>query len=90
MANKLIEQGNFDKSLHFNIPDCDAFGNPIELPPGFRFLGKNSDDYDKIEKEDFHFDIYGGWVQGHSSFYNGEYYYIHQGGRWKAWARKNK
>ena len=87
--NKLILDGNFDSKIHSNKKGCDAYGNPIELPDGYRFLGKISDGkWDKIQKSDLHFDIYGGWVDGHGTFYNGTNYYIHEEGRWKAWARK--
>jgi len=90
MANQLILEGNFDNCVHTNKKTCDAFGNLIELPDGFRFLGKSQEDWDKIQKDDIHFDIYAGWVCGHSSYYNGTYHYIHEEGRWKAWARLNK
>lgn len=89
MANKLIETGNFDKSIHTLKEGCDAFGNPIELPEGYRFLGKIKDgEWDKIQKGDLHFDIYRGWTDGHGTYCNGTNYYIHQEGRWRAWARK--
>ena len=87
--NKLILEGNFDSKIHSNKKGCDAYGNPIELPDGYRFLGKISDGkWDKIQKGDLHFDIYGGWVNGHGTFCNGTNHYIHEEGRWKAWARK--
>jgi hypothetical protein len=89
MANQLILEGNFDKSIHTYKKRCDAFGNPIELPEGYRFLGKIKDgEWDKIQKGDLHFDIYGGWTDGHGTYCNGTNYYIHQEGRWMAWARK--
>ena len=89
MVNQLIETGNLDKSIHTLKNGCDAFGNTIELPEGYRFLGKIKDgEWDKIQKDDLHFDIYGGWVAGHGTYYNGTNYYIHQEGRWRAWARK--
>lgn len=89
MANQLILEGNFDPKIHTYKKGCDAFGNPIELPEGYRFLGKIKDsEWDKIQKGDLHFDIYGGWTDGHGDFCNGTYYYIHQEGRWMAWARK--
>ena len=88
MSNKLILEGNFDSKIHTNKKMCDAFGNQIELPDGYRFLGKTEDGWDKIRKGDLHFDIYGGWVNGHGTFCNGTNYYIHEEGRWKAWCRK--
>lgn len=89
MANQLILEGNFDPKIHTLLNGCDAFGNPIELPEGYRFLGKIKDhEWDKIQKGDLHFDIYGGWTDGHGTYCNGTNYYIHQEGRWRAWARK--
>jgi len=89
MENKLIIEGNFDNLIHTDKKNCDAFGNEIITPNGYRRLGKISEGiWDKIQKGDLHFDIYGGWTDGHGTFYNGTNYYIHQEGRWKAWARK--
>lgn len=88
MINKLILEGNFDNKTHISKKGCDAYGNLIVLPEGCRFLGKTENGWDKIQKGDLHFDIYGGWVNGHGKFCNGTNYYIHEEGRWKAWARK--
>ena len=87
--NQLILEGNFDESIHIHRKNCDAFGNEIKVPKGYRRLGKVSDGvWDKIQDSDIHFDIYGGWVNGHGRYYNGDNYYVHEEGRWKAWARK--
>jgi hypothetical protein len=80
MENKLILEGNFDKTIHTNKKGCDAFGNDIIIPNGYRRLGKTEDGWDKIQKGDLHFDIYGGWVDGHGDFCNGSNYYIHEEG----------
>lgn len=81
MPNKLILEGNYDKNIHSLEHNCDAFGNEVELPKGFRFLTNK----DRIKKDDWHFDIYSGWVQGHSGIYNGGY--VRCEGRWRRWAR---
>ena len=88
MENQLIVEGNFDSKIHVRKEMCDAFGNKIKPPKGYRLLGKTEDGWDKIQQGDMHFDIYGGWVKGHSSWYDGANHYIHEEGRWKAWARK--
>lgn len=89
MANQLIVDGGFDKTIHSDNKGCDAFGNEIEIPLGYRKLGKISDRvWDKIQKGDLHFDIYAGWTDGHGAFCNGTNHYIHEEGRWKAWIRK--
>lgn len=87
MKNKLLTE-NYDREKHAYLENRkDAFGNPVELEEGFRFL----ENTEKIKKGDYHFDIYGGWVTGGEDYYaeNGHYagYY---GGRWTAWARKIK
>lgn len=82
MANQLILEGNYDSKIHTLNHNCDAFGNVVEPPEGFRMLTND----DKIEKDDLHFDIYGGWVQGHGERNNGSY--VHCEGRWRGWARK--
>lgn len=87
MQNQLISEGNFDNKIHSDKKMCDAFGNTIVIPEGYRFLGKLPEGWDKIQKGDLHFDIYAGWTDGHGEFCNGTNYYIHQEGRWKAWAR---
>lgn len=43
MKNKLIIEGNFDNKVHTNKKMCDAFGNLIQLPDGYKFLDKISD-----------------------------------------------
>ena len=88
MCNQLISEGNFDSKIHTSKKMCDAFGNDIKPPEGYRLLGKIDDGWDKIQKSDLHFDIYGGWINGHGEYYNGTNHYIHEEGRWKAWARK--
>jgi hypothetical protein len=89
MENQLILDGNFDNTTHTNKKGCDAFGNEIITPEGYRRLGKISDGvWDKIQKGDLHFDIYGGWTDGHGTYCNETNHYIHEEGRWKAWARK--
>jgi hypothetical protein len=82
MANKVIEDGNYNSEIHSLKHCCDAFGNIIEPPIGFRMLTNS----DSIEETDWHFDIYGGWCQGHSKWHNG--INLHCEGRWRGWARK--
>ena len=52
-------------------------------------MSKARDEYNEFVKNEMdNDDIYGGWVDGHGTYCNGANYYIHQEGRWRAWARK--
>ena len=82
MKNQVIENGNYDSKKHSMKYNCDAFGDKIKPPIGFRLLIEN----EPIQKGDWHFDIYAGWVQGHGDRKNGSR--LHCEGRWRGWARK--
>lgn len=83
-VNKIIETGNFDSSIHSSKKWCDAFGNEVVAPEGYKLIRG-----EPIQHGDIHFDIYTGWVYG-----GGEAYHADRGhwafseGRWVAWARK--
>ena len=88
MANKLILKGNYDSKIHGHLKMwCDAFGNLVEPPEGYRLLQNNANlkVNDTIQEGDLHFDIYGGWVNGHGEYENGQF--VLSDGRWRAWAR---
>lgn len=81
--NKLLNE-NYDKEKHGELKqNCDAFGNLVEPPKGFRLL-KN----EIIIQGDLHFDIYNGWVSGGEDWHVRNKYYSTSEGRWRAWARK--
>jgi hypothetical protein len=87
MENQLILEGNFNSKIHTLKNWCDAFGNLVEPPEGYYLLKNNAERHDKIQKGDLHFDIYSGWVDGHSDYHNGGN--VLSEGRWRAWARKS-
>lgn len=87
MSNQLITEENYDEKIHGCLKNgCDAFGNAIKPPDGYRLLRNDILINDKIQKGDIHFDIYAGWTEGHNERHDGDS--IINGGRWRAWARK--
>ena len=87
IANKLIKEGNYDVNVHGYLKAwCDAFGNKVEPPKGYYLLRNDAEVNDKVQKGDLHFDIYGGWTDGHGDYHNGGN--VLSEGRWRAWARK--
>lgn len=85
--NKLITEGNYDEKIHGPLKEwCDAFGKLVEPPVGYRLLQNNDKANDIVQQGDLHFDIYGGWTDGRTDWYDGRY--VQSDGRWRAWARK--